>query len=316
MTPLSNYWSSLSSAPNWLSSEECPLSFRCRYPVVNLHRNLVEDRALQTAAEYETTGWFEAVFSAQQTPSFQEVVHGFRFVVSLSLSSWSLSVAKYTSGLQVREEPVKLLAWLFVSIMFPRLLVTFSGSGPQIPSDCCFLFLSLSLSPPLRTAAKFKSNILNLAPAQPLWGLSNIINSGFAGSLHISLCETPSHLPGLCAFHQRQEPRAPWGPEHPWKDLKCRMAIKLLLIRFFNWSLNNPINFGKKNNLHLWYWEWWLAVVVVGGCGGGGGGGIRLLHRFDISLKTLCTLLLNNPPVYEFYGTLCACPPSKRNAIR
>lgn len=60
--------------------------------------------------------------------------------------------------------------------------------------------------------------------------------------------------------------------------------------------------------MNRWWWWWW------------GGGGVLLLHRFDISVNTVCTLLLQNPPVYEFYGMFPAgysFPPSnKRNAIR
>lgn len=31
-------------------------------------------------------------------------------------------------------------------------------------------------------------------------------------------------------------------------------------------------------------------------------GAVLLPHRVDISVNTVCTLLLKNPPVYEFYG--------------
>lgn len=55
--------------------------------------------------------------------------------------------------------------------------------------------------------------------------------------------------------------------------------------------------------------RWWWVV-----------GGVLLLHRFDISVNTVCAPLLKNPPVYEFYGLFPAgysFPPSnKRNAIR
>lgn len=63
-----------------------------------------------------------------------------------------------------------------------------------------------------------------------------------------------------------------------------------------------------------------MATSWKGGGGGGVGRGGLLLHRFDISANTGYTLLLKNPPVYEFYGMFpagCSFPPSnKRNAIR